>query len=109
MAEEKDNPIWSLVIWGGGGLAAFLYGLWCVYDGWFNEGYEHVDFSRAAAFVSFAAALYCLWRGIKEYRAVSAGAAEQGTESPGDGPTAPEDAPTESGTPASDSADKPEG
>jgi hypothetical protein len=109
MAEEKDNPIWSLVIWGSGAVALLAIGLWCVNDGWFKEACKDAEFNRYAAPVCFLAAIWCVWRGIKEYKAVAAGTAEQGTESSGDGPAAPEDAPTESGTPPSDGADKPEG
>lgn len=109
MADEKDNPIWSLVIWGGGALAAFVYGLWSVYDGWFNEGFKSAEFNRYAAPVCFLAALWCLWRGIKEYKTVAAGTAEQGTESPGDGEAASQDTATESDTSSADGADKPEG
>jgi hypothetical protein len=109
MAEEKDNAIWSLVIWGGGAIALIAIGLWCVNDGWFKEGFKDAEFNRIAAPVCFLAAVWCVWRGIKEYKVVAAGGAEQGGESPGDGPVAPEDTPTESDTPPTEGPDKPEG
>lgn len=80
MAEEKGNPTWSLVVWGVPALICIGYGVLCVLDGWFREGYEHAEFSRWAAGPVFIAGLWCAWRGIKEYRDVKSAAEEQGPD-----------------------------
>ena len=71
---EKDNPVWSLVLWGGGAALAVGYGLWCILDGWLSDTVEESTktFSQWMTPVSFAAALWCLWRGVREYQAVKA-------------------------------------
>ena len=60
------------------------YTVWCVADGWFRGPFEWQRFSQVMAPVSLAAALWCAWQGIKEYRKVKA---EEGqNESPGGRP-----------------------
>lgn len=74
----KDNPTWSLVIWGGATVVLVVYGVLCVIDGWFRPDYEHADFNRVAAPVCLVAAVWCIWRGTKEYKSLKARAAGQG-------------------------------
>ena len=42
--------------------AAFLlvWEIWCIRDGWFNPGYEHITFSRAMAWLSAPVLLFCV-------------------------------------------------
>lgn len=78
--QEKDNPVWSLVLWGGGALVAVGYGIWCIFDGWISETVSESTktFSQWTTPVSFAVALWCLWRGRREYRDAKAKAQGQG-------------------------------
>ena len=70
MEEKQDNPIWSLVVWGAASTAAASYGLWGVNDGWINP-IKNIEFNRwVATPVGFAVALWCVWKGVKEYRKV---------------------------------------
>lgn len=80
---EQDNPVWSLVIWGGGALAAFGFGIWCIVDGWVSQTVSESTrtFSQWMTPVSFAIVLWCLWRGIREYKDVKAKAQGQGASS----------------------------
>lgn len=91
MAKENSGAALSLVVWGVPAVLAVGYGVWCVIDGWYRPGYEHADFSRFAAPVAFLAAIWCAWRGIKEYKAVKAGPQGQGSDAPADTETSPQD------------------
>jgi len=88
MASKDDNPVWLLIIWlGGAGLGAG-YGLWGIYDGWINP-IKDIAFNQWVATPGgFAVALFCVWRGVKEYRAIKSGTRGQGGESPQEGSSA---------------------
>jgi len=34
--------------------------IWCIRDGWLNEGYEYIGFSRFMAYVSTPVLIFCL-------------------------------------------------
>lgn len=43
---------WSLVLIG--------WEIWCIRDGWFRPGYEHITFSRIMAYLSGPFLIFCL-------------------------------------------------
>lgn len=45
-----------------GTTAAFLlvWVIWCIRDGWFVPGYEHIGFSRFMAYVSTPVLIFCI-------------------------------------------------
>jgi len=79
-SERKDNPTWSLIYWGGLAVVLAGVGAWCISDGWFRPGYDSAAFSRWVTPVAFAGMLWCIYRGVKEYRSVKAKAEGQGDE-----------------------------
>ena len=38
--------------YGVGSLVLVAWEIWCIRDGWFNPGYDHITFSRAMAWIS---------------------------------------------------------
>ena len=73
MTVAKGNEArWSLVFWLLPAAGLVGYAAWCVADGWFRPGYTSQGFSQAMAPVSLAAALWCAWQGLKEYRQAKA-------------------------------------
>ncbi len=90
-AKSPDDPVWSLVYWGGATAAAVAFGLWCIYDGWISETVSESTqkFSQWATPVCFLAALYVAWRGRREYRDLKAKAQGQG------GPSSPDAKPND--------------
>jgi hypothetical protein len=36
-----------------------VWQIWCIRDGWFNPGYEHITFSRLMAYISGPILLFC--------------------------------------------------
>ena len=71
-SERKDNPKWSLFYWLGLAVIFVGIGAWCINDGWFRENYEWKTFSQVLTPVVFATVLWCIYRGVKEYRWVKA-------------------------------------
>jgi heme/copper-type cytochrome/quinol oxidase subunit 3 len=44
------------------GIAAIgllVWVIWCIRDGWFNPGYEHITFSRSMAYISTPILIFC--------------------------------------------------
>jgi threonine/homoserine/homoserine lactone efflux protein len=68
MAEKTPKPTMTILYWGGFAVAIIAFGIWCVLDGWFHEGYEHADANKLMAVGSFVGVAYVLWLGFKEYR-----------------------------------------
>ena len=46
--------------YGIGAVFLLIWEIWCIRDGWFNPGYEHITFSRAMAWISGPVLLFCL-------------------------------------------------
>ncbi|MEI6084702.1 MAG: hypothetical protein WCS70_10415 [Verrucomicrobiota bacterium] len=45
--------------YGIGTVFLVVWEIWCIRDGWFNPGYEHITFSRAMAWISGPFLLFC--------------------------------------------------
>ncbi len=82
--KKPEDPKWSLVVWGGFAIVVFLFGLWCVWDGWFRE-WEKADLNKWMAVGSFIGVAWCLWRGRKEYRMLKHRAVESSSSGPAEG------------------------
>ena len=41
-------------------VALLLWLVWCIRDGWFNEGYEYIGFSRVMAYITTPIFIFCL-------------------------------------------------
>lgn len=84
MAETKGSPVVSLIFWLVPTLVLVVFGILCIDDGWFNQRASSPDFNKIMTPVVFAAAAWCLWRGIRESRGLKrqqvGGAAEAGAE-----------------------------
>ena len=46
--------------YGIGSLFLIIWEIWCIRDGWFNPGYDHIPFSRAMAWISGPVLIFCL-------------------------------------------------
>jgi len=46
--------------YGVGSVFLAIWEIWCIRDGWFNPGYEHIPFSRAMAWISGPILIFCL-------------------------------------------------
>ena len=46
--------------YGVGSLVLVAWEIWCIRDGWFNPGYDHITFSRAMAWISAPILIVCL-------------------------------------------------
>ena len=46
--------------YGVGSLFLIIWEIWCIRDGWFNPGYDHIPFSRAMAWVFAPIMIFCL-------------------------------------------------
>ncbi|MEI8313828.1 MAG: hypothetical protein WCG79_00100 [Verrucomicrobiota bacterium] len=46
--------------YGIGSLFLIVWEIWCIRDGWFNPGYDHIPFSRAMAWISAPILVFCL-------------------------------------------------
>lgn len=68
-SNSSNDARWSLMYWGGAAVGTFIFALWCVYDGWFNES-GAVAFNRIAAPIAFIAAIWLAWQGIVESRQI---------------------------------------
>jgi len=80
MANRRPKPAMTIVFWGSIVLGVALYGVLCVYDGWFNEGYPQAVTNKWMAGGSFVAVAWVIWQGVKEYRKVRRLAEGQGDE-----------------------------
>ncbi len=80
--DASKEAKWSLIFWWGAAVGVFLYGLWCVYDGWINLDHDAKTFNQIAAIVCFAATGWLVWQGVKESRQIKeqAAKAEQGQQ-----------------------------
>jgi hypothetical protein len=77
--DPKQEAKWSWIYWGGGAVVAFIFGLWCVWDGWFATNHDWATFNQVMAPVSFLVAIWLVWQGKKEVRQIQKRAAEQGS------------------------------
>lgn len=40
-------------------IGLLIWEIWCIRDGWFRPGYEHIAFSKSMAVISAPALLFC--------------------------------------------------
>lgn len=45
--------------------------IWCIRDGWFVSGYEHIGFSRFMAYVSTPVLIFCIVMTVSAARAAN--------------------------------------
>ena len=45
--------------YGIGAVFLLVWEIWCIRDGWFTPGYEHITFSRAMAWISGPILVFC--------------------------------------------------
>ncbi len=57
---QRSNASEVFRDYGVGSLFLMAWEIWCIRDGWFNPGYEHITFSRAMAWISAPVMIYCL-------------------------------------------------
>lgn len=46
--------------YGIAGIGLLIWVIWCIRDGWFYPGYEHIGFSRFMAYVSTPILIFCV-------------------------------------------------
>lgn len=46
--------------YGVGTIFLLIWEIWCIRDGWYNPGYEHITFSRVMAYVSAPILVFCI-------------------------------------------------
>ena len=56
----RANAIDVFRDYGIGSLFLAVWEIWCIRDGWFNPGYDHITFSRAMAWISAPILIFCL-------------------------------------------------
>ena len=86
MAKRQPKPAMTIVFWGVIALVFAAYGAWCVYDGWFNEGYPDATANKWMAGGGLIAVAWVIWQGVKEYRKVRRLAEGQGGAVPASEP-----------------------
>ena len=91
MSNRRPKPVMTIVFWGAIVLSFALYGAWCVYDGWFNEGYPQAATNKWMAGGCLVAVAWVISQGVKEYRKVRRLAAGQGDVAQGDEAPSPAD------------------
>ncbi|MCG3149231.1 MAG: hypothetical protein PCFJNLEI_02691 [Verrucomicrobiae bacterium] len=57
---QRANAKDVLRDYGVGAIFLLIWEIWCIRDGWFHEGYEHITFSRAMAWISGPILIFCL-------------------------------------------------
>jgi len=70
MARRRPKPAITIIFWGLITLAFVAYGAWCVYDGWFNEGYPEATANKWMAGGCLVAVAWVISQGVREYRKV---------------------------------------
>lgn len=62
MEQPKRPRLSALEVRNQYGISAILllaWVIWCIRDGWFNPGYEHIAFSRSMAYISSPIMIFC--------------------------------------------------
>jgi hypothetical protein len=59
--EQRPRPTASEVRnnYGTGTIVLLIWVMWCIRDGWFRPGYDHITFSRFMAIVSAPILIFC--------------------------------------------------